>query len=53
MGIVNEPVKDGVSKRRIADRLVPVVDRDLTGDDGRARAVPVVGFGEQWNGKSS
>ena len=31
MGVVDEPVEDGVAKRRVADELVPVFDRDLTG----------------------
>ena len=33
-GIVDEAVEDGVGQRRIADDVVPVFDRNLTGDDG-------------------
>ena len=39
MGVVDEAVEDGVGVGRIADDLVPFVDRDLAGEDGRAAAV--------------
>ena len=39
MGVVDEAVEDGVGIGRIADHLVPFVDRDLAGQDGRAAAV--------------
>ena len=39
MGVVDEAVEDGVGVGRIADHLVPFVDRDLAGEDGRAAAV--------------
>ena len=39
MGVVNEAVEDGVGIGRIADHLVPLLDRKLAGDDGRAAAV--------------
>ena len=42
MGVVDEPVQHGVGDGRIADDLVPVLDRHLAGDDGRAALVPVV-----------
>jgi hypothetical protein len=29
--VMDEPIEDGVAKRRVADELVPVFDRDLTG----------------------
>ena len=39
MGVVNEPVEDGVGISRVADEGVPFVDRDLTGEDGRATPI--------------
>ena len=36
MGVVNEPVEDGVGICRVTDEGVPFVDRDLTGENGRA-----------------
>ena len=39
MGVVDEAVEDGVGVGRVADDLVPFVDRDLAGEDGRAAAV--------------
>ena len=39
MGVVDEAVEDGVGIGRIADHLMPFVDRDLAGEDGRAAAV--------------
>ena len=41
MGIVDEPVENGVGECRIADGLVPVIDRQLAGDDCRATTVAV------------
>jgi hypothetical protein len=32
--VVHEPIKDGVGQRRVADNLVPMFDRELTGDQG-------------------
>ena len=40
--VVHEPVEDGVGDGRIGDRLVPVIDRQLAGHDGRAAVVPIV-----------
>jgi hypothetical protein len=34
VGIVDEPVEDGVSKRWFANDLMPGVNRQLAGDDG-------------------
>ena len=34
MGIVDEPVENGVGQSWVADGLVPVIDRQLAGDDG-------------------
>jgi hypothetical protein len=42
--VVNEAIQDGVGVGRIADEVVPFVDRQLTGDDGGAPAV--AGFEE-------
>ena len=39
MGVVDEAVEDGVGIGRVADDLMPFVDRDLAGEDGRAAAV--------------
>ena len=37
--IVHEAIEDSVGIGRIADHVVPLVDRDLAGDDGGASAV--------------
>ena len=42
MGAVDETVEDGVGDRGVAQRLVPVTDRQLAGDDGRAGARAVL-----------
>ena len=34
MGIVDEPVGNGVCQGRVADGLVPMIDGQLAGDDG-------------------
>ena len=39
MGVVNEAVEDGVGICRIADKGVPFVDGDLTGEYGRATPI--------------
>src|SRR6266700_1188030 len=39
VGVVDEAVEDGVGIGRIADDLVPFIDGDLAGEDGRAAAV--------------
>jgi len=31
--VVDDPIEDGVGQRRVADDLVPAVDRQLAGDD--------------------
>ena len=40
--VVDDAVEDGVGQRRVADDLVPVVDRHLAGDDQRAGAVAIL-----------
>jgi hypothetical protein len=39
MGVLDEAVEDGVGIGWVADDLVPFVDRDLAGQDGRAAAI--------------
>src|ERR1700689_3048966 len=39
MRVVGEAMEDGVGVGRVADHLVPFVDWDLAGEDGRASAV--------------
>src|SRR5207302_1826471 len=36
---MNEPVEDRIGVSRIANESVPLVDRDLTGEDGRATPI--------------
>ena len=38
---MEQPVKDGVGQGGISNGLMPVVYRELTGDQGRAAPVPV------------
>jgi len=42
MSVVDEAVEDGVGDGGIRDDLVPMVDRDLTGDDGRTTLMAVI-----------
>jgi hypothetical protein len=39
MGVVDEAVEDGVDIGWVADDLVPFVNRNLAGQDGRAAAI--------------
>src|SRR5947208_182267 len=39
MGVVDDPIEDGVGEGRLADQVVPAVDRALAGDQGGAAAV--------------
>jgi len=39
VGVVDDAIENGVSVGRIADQVMPFVDRDLTGDDGGSPAV--------------
>jgi hypothetical protein len=41
MGVVDQAVQDGVGDCRIGEVVVPVFDRDLARDDGRAGGVAV------------
>lgn len=48
MGIVDQPVEDGVGKCRVvADDFVPVIDGHLTGNDGGGFAIAVLEHFEQ------
>ncbi|MBB4383660.1 hypothetical protein GGD61_008365 [Bradyrhizobium sp. SBR1B] len=42
VGIVDEAIEDGVGDGWVADEVVPVIDGDLTGDEGRAAGVSVL-----------
>jgi hypothetical protein len=42
VGIVDEAVEDGIGQGRVADDVMPVLDRNLAGDDGRRAAVSIV-----------
>ena len=44
---VHQSIQNGVGERRVADIVVPVLDRKLTGDQRRARADPVIEEFEQ------
>jgi hypothetical protein len=39
MGVVDEPVEDGVGVGRVTDDLMLFIDGDLAGEEGRAAAV--------------
>ena len=39
LGVVDETVENGIGVSGIADHLVPFIDRQLAGDDGRTAAV--------------
>ena len=39
MGVVDDAIEDGIGVGRIADDLVPFVDGDLAGEDGRTAAI--------------
>ena len=41
MGVVNDPVEDGVGEGGFTDQIMPAIDRDLAGDQRRAAAVAV------------
>lgn len=41
VGVMDEAIKDGVGEGGVPDSLVPVLDRQLAGDDGGAAAVAV------------
>jgi len=41
MGVVDEPVQDGVGQGRVADDVVPAINRHLAGDDQRPGIVAI------------
>ena len=41
VGIVDEPVQDGVAQGRVADDVMPAIHRHLAGDDQRPGVVAV------------
>ena len=41
MGVMDEPIENGVAKGGVSDEIMPVIDRDLTGDQGGAPPGPV------------
>lgn len=47
MGVVEDPVENGVPEGGIADDVVPVFDGELGGEDGSAPGVAVVEEFEQ------
>ena len=42
MGVVESPLEDGVPDGGVADDVVPVVDRDLAGEQRAAAGVAIV-----------
>ena len=42
IGVVDEPVKNGIGQRRLPDRRVPVIDRELTGHQGGPTSMPII-----------
>jgi hypothetical protein len=42
VSVVKESIADGVGDGGISDVVVPLLDGELTGDDGGARAVAIV-----------
>ena len=42
MGVVNDAIEDGIGQRRIADDLVPTVDRHLAGDHDGTGVISVL-----------
>ncbi len=47
IGVMHEAVEDGIGKRRVADDLVPLFNRKLRSDDGRAQSMSVIEDVEQ------
>jgi hypothetical protein len=42
VGVVDQAIEDGIGVGRVADQLMPAVDRQLAGDNGGAAAVAVI-----------
>ena len=47
MGVVEQPVEDGVSEGGVADDIVLVLDGELGGEDGAASGIAIVEDFEQ------
>jgi hypothetical protein len=47
VGVVDEPVEDGVGVGRVSDDGVPVLDGELAGDDGRSSSVAFLEYLEE------
>ena len=47
VGIVDDAIENRVGVGRIADEIVPFVDRNLAGDDGRSAAVSLFEYFEE------
>ena len=47
VGVVHEPIEDGIGQRRLADGAVPLLERDLAGDEGGATLIALVDDFEQ------
>ena len=42
MSVVDEAIQDGVAEGWVADNVVPMFNRDLTGDDGGGVTVAII-----------
>ncbi len=47
IGVMDKPVEDGLSQGRVANSLMPVRDRQLTGDESRADVIAVFKYFQQ------
>ena len=51
MGVVEQPIADGVGHGSVSKLVIPVLDAELAGEDGGAGAVAVVEDLEQISGR--
>ena len=42
VGVVHEPIEDSITEGGVADDIVPVLDGELTGDEGGSARVAVL-----------
>jgi hypothetical protein len=47
VSIVDEPIEDGVGESRIAEVIMPEIDRELAGDEGGGGSVSILDHFEQ------
>jgi hypothetical protein len=47
IGVIDKPVENGISRGGVADSLMPVRDRQLTGDDSGAEVIAVFKYFQQ------